>query len=145
MSANELIERLRARKVCKDGIRRQPQKHEREAADRIEYLERRLEVVPGLSEDADGIACRDETIRLQDARIAAQAAEIERLNAIKKIVDAAPNEDVIAQAHTSVNYKYFGDYALSEDQWDAVWSMHSGLMAIRSIRQALKGTGADRG
>lgn len=33
MSANELIERLRARKVCKDGIRRQPQKHEREAAD----------------------------------------------------------------------------------------------------------------
>lgn len=37
---------------------------------RIDYLEHRLETEPGWSEDADGIACRDDTIRLQDKRIA---------------------------------------------------------------------------
>lgn len=35
-----------------------------------EELRARLEVAPGWSEDADGIACRDDTIALQDARIA---------------------------------------------------------------------------
>ena len=43
MSANELIKKLRARKVCKDGIRRQPQKHEREAADLLESQEAEIE------------------------------------------------------------------------------------------------------
>lgn len=45
-------------------------------------LRERLEVVDGLSmEDSDGISCRDETIRLQDKRIAALAARVERLEA----------------------------------------------------------------
>lgn len=35
----------------------------------ITRLRERLEVVPGWSEDVDGIGCRDETIRLQDERI----------------------------------------------------------------------------
>jgi len=34
----ELIKMLRARRKCKDGVYRQPRKHEREAADRIEAL-----------------------------------------------------------------------------------------------------------
>lgn len=40
-----------------------------EAADALQYLSARLEVVPGFSESADGISCRDETIRLQVERI----------------------------------------------------------------------------
>ena len=47
----------------------------------VERLRKRLEVVDGWSEDADGIACRDDTIKLQDQRIEAQAAEIARLKA----------------------------------------------------------------
>ena len=39
-------------------------------ANEITRLRARLEVAPGWSEDADGIACRDDTIKLQDARIA---------------------------------------------------------------------------
>lgn len=35
---DELIKMLRARRKCKDGVYRQPRKHEREAADRIEAL-----------------------------------------------------------------------------------------------------------
>lgn len=46
---------------------------------RIDALEARLEVVPGWSEDADGIACRDDTIKLQDATIRAQQARIDAL------------------------------------------------------------------
>lgn len=49
-----------------------------EAADYIEYLEARLEVAPGWGEDCDGIGCRDETIRLQDARIARLTEELAR-------------------------------------------------------------------
>ena len=41
----------------------------RSAAAEITRLRERLEVVPGWSEDVDGIGCRDETIRLQDERI----------------------------------------------------------------------------
>lgn len=33
---DDLIKRLRARRVCKDGVARQPHKHERQAADTIE-------------------------------------------------------------------------------------------------------------
>lgn len=47
-----------------------------EAAAEITRLRARLEVEPGWSESADGIACRDETIRLQDARIASLRAEL---------------------------------------------------------------------
>ena len=47
-----------------------------EAAARIEYLGKRLEVVPGWSESADGISCRDDTIKLQDARIQALEASL---------------------------------------------------------------------
>ena len=49
----------------------------REAAllDRLAALEARLEVVPGWSEDADGIACRNATIKMQDERLAALEAK----------------------------------------------------------------------
>lgn len=50
-----------------------------QAADRIEALEKRLEVVPGWSESADGISCRDDTIRLLDARIATLTTELTAL------------------------------------------------------------------
>lgn len=53
----------------------------REAVARIEYLEKRLEVQPEWGEDCDGIGCRDETIRLQDERMARQSAHIEALEA----------------------------------------------------------------
>lgn len=43
--------------------------------DRLAALEARLEVVPGWSEDADGIACRNATIKMQDERLAALEAD----------------------------------------------------------------------
>jgi hypothetical protein len=51
---------------------------EREASHmaRIAELEARLEVVPGLSQSADGIACRDDTIRLQDEQIASLRTQL---------------------------------------------------------------------
>lgn len=49
----------------------------REAAAEIERLRKRLEVAP--THPHDGIYCRDETIRLQDAQIAALKAEVEQL------------------------------------------------------------------
>jgi hypothetical protein len=51
---------------------------EREASHmaRIAELEARLEVVPGLSQSADGIACRDDTIRLQDEQIPSLRAQL---------------------------------------------------------------------
>lgn len=58
---DDLVERLRDTGLHSAAV----------AAARIEYLEKRLEIVPGLSETADGISCRDETIKLQDARITA--------------------------------------------------------------------------
>ena len=48
------------------------------AAAEIARLKTRLEVVDGWSEDCDGIACRDDTIRLQDERIARLTAEVEQ-------------------------------------------------------------------
>lgn len=41
---------------------------------RVTELEQRLEVVPGWSQDADGIACRDDTIKLLDAKVEALSA-----------------------------------------------------------------------
>lgn len=54
---------------CSCGFDEQAWKAADEAIARIEYLEKRLEVVPGWSESADGISCRDDTIKLQDAHI----------------------------------------------------------------------------
>ena len=51
--------------------------YQHEAAAEITRLRARLEVEPGWPESADGIACRDETIRLQDARIASLRAEVD--------------------------------------------------------------------
>ena len=57
-------------------------------AGEVERLRKRLEVVEGWSEDADGIACRDATIKLLDdkcetlrAQLAAKDQEIARLRA----------------------------------------------------------------
>lgn len=68
----ELVERLRKKARYTDNTFDNHSLGEmyREAATAIERLTARLEVVPGFSEDADGIACRDDTIRLQDERIA---------------------------------------------------------------------------
>ncbi len=53
------------------------------ARDRIAYLEQRLEIVPGWSENCDGIACRDDTIRLQDDLLRKQGRELAELRAEK--------------------------------------------------------------
>ena len=47
----------------------------------IAKLQARLEVVPGWSEDADGIACRNDTIKLQDECIAKLQADGDKLAA----------------------------------------------------------------
>ena len=52
-----------------------------EAAARIAYLEARLEVVPGMSEDADGIACRNDTTKLQADRVERLEAQLAKLQA----------------------------------------------------------------
>lgn len=51
----------------------------RDAADTITRLRERLEIDP--SHPYDGIYCRDETIRHQDAEITCLTAEVERLRA----------------------------------------------------------------
>ena len=50
-------------------------------AARVAYLEKRLEVEPDWGEDCDGIACRNDTIKLQDVRIVRQSARIAELEA----------------------------------------------------------------
>lgn len=63
-----------------------------EAADEIARLRKRLEVVEDWSEDADGIACRNDTIRLQDERIARLREERRRLVEALKVADDAIKE-----------------------------------------------------
>jgi len=50
---SDLVKRLRARRVCKDGVIRRPYKHEREAADRIEVLEKALRKIVLMPECMD--------------------------------------------------------------------------------------------
>ena len=52
-----------------------------------ERLRKRLEVVPGWSEDADGIACRNDTIALQDARIEKLRARVAELENCIRVAD----------------------------------------------------------
>ena len=42
MTDETIVERLRSRKLCKDGVSRQPEKVKREAADAIEALRARV-------------------------------------------------------------------------------------------------------
>ena len=51
--AKALVEELRKRRVYKDGVRRQPRKHEREAADLIETQAREIERLRGLLREAE--------------------------------------------------------------------------------------------
>lgn len=60
-----------------------------EAADLIEQFVKRLEVVQGWNEGVDGISCRDETIRLQDARIERLEADLEKERATVRRVQSA--------------------------------------------------------
>ena len=83
MSANELIKKLRARKVCKDGIRRQPQKHEREAADLLESQAAEIErlreaMVAGdyLIDRLDALSLKKPVRDLCEARAAYQLAKV---------------------------------------------------------------------
>lgn len=64
----------------------------RDQADEIARLRKRLEVVEDWSEDADGIACRNDTIRLQDERIARLREERRRLVEALKVADDAIKE-----------------------------------------------------
>ena len=48
--------------------------------------------------------------------------------------ESAPSDEAIKHALKAVDYKYFGDYELSEDQWDAVWTMHNAAGRVMAIR-----------
>ena len=63
-----------------------------EYQERIRELEARLEIESDLSEDHDGISCRDETIKLQDARIDRLAIRNKELEALLKVA-ACPQCD----------------------------------------------------
>ena len=54
----------------------------------IAKLQARLEVVPGWSEDADGIACRNDTIKLQDECIAKLQADGDKLAGALEMIAA---------------------------------------------------------
>ena len=56
-------------------------RHRQPLAARVAYLEKRLEVEPDWGEDCDGIACRNDTIKLQDVRIVRQSARVAELEA----------------------------------------------------------------
>lgn len=103
---SELVERLRANADprCHQHIPSLSQ----EAADRIEALERRLEVVPGWSEDADGIACRNDTIKLQDNRITTLS---------RRLAEAEKALEFYADRES-----WYGVYMMSDGPMAADWS-----------------------
>ena len=69
--ADDIVERLRA--IGEEEMYQAPATTKRmieEAADEIERLRKRLEIPEPPFEAYDGIACRDETIKALDARVA---------------------------------------------------------------------------
>lgn len=96
------------------------------------------------------LAHKDETIaRLADERacllaeslvIAADrdghARHLEKYNAALKepTNGESPSDDALAAAYREIQYKYFGDYELSEGQWDAIFILER---ASRFMRKAL--------
>ena len=117
------------------------------AADRLGYYMRRLEVVPDGNEGLDGIACRDETIKMQDDRIQALSAENEKLREVLGIRDAtlaritaalgmAPVRNV---AETEAAILADHKAGLSLRQIAAKQSVGIGIVRGIITRQALKG------
>ena len=117
MSANELIERLRARKVCKDGIRRQPQKHEREAADLLESQAAEIERVLAANKDCllhfDVMKAENESLR----------------EALLPFVQGYSHTAVFLSSREKM-------HSCGRDLY---------AQDVERARQALKGTGADHG
>lgn len=69
--------------------------------ERVAELECRLEINPAAPQ-YDGIACRDETIRLQDDRIASQAARIAELERERDEARKSAREALIAGTHAAM-------------------------------------------
>lgn len=97
----------------------------------ITDLRARLEAVPGWSESADGISCRDDTIALLDEKVAALRAEVEALRgALGRIV-------AIGDAPSTLKP---GRYSPSEFALQSLAVLGSGLMLeLPLARAALKG------
>ena len=79
--------------------------------------------------------CSDAIYRLSTYGPKARAALRVAVGALmEELLSNCVTEDRIAFADERYQYKYFGDYPLSDDQWDAVHTMHSAALQIRSIR-----------
>lgn len=71
------------------------------------------------------------------------ATELQRLlddnERMRGIISNGPSDETIVDARRAYNYKYFGDYELSESQWDAVNTMLSCMDTLALARAALAG------
>lgn len=75
----------------------------------IAKLQARLEVVPGWSEDADGIACRNDTIKLQDECIAKLQADGDKLaGALEQLIKHTTWLESVAPP-MCIDGKYMGE------------------------------------
>lgn len=72
---------------------------------------------------------------LADATYALRALPVS--DGWEDIARKGPTDEAMDSAFKAYNYKYFGDYELSEDQWDAVHTMVSAMEAFKSLRVAL--------
>lgn len=76
--------------------------HAKKLGTRVKELEERLEVDP--AHPYDGIACRDETIRQQDLRVARLEARVKQLERLlKDVIDYPGNEHARARARAALN------------------------------------------
>ena len=69
---------------------------------RVAYLEKRLEVVPGMSEDSDGIACRNDTIKIQDERIERLTVMLRGTSTVSDSV--SKTSERISASHEAIDY-----------------------------------------
>lgn len=75
----------------------------------IAKLQARLEVVPGWSEDVDGIACRNDTIKLQDECIAKLQADGDKLaGALEQLIKHTTWLESVAPP-MCIDGKYMGE------------------------------------
>lgn len=126
--------------------------YQHEAAAEITRLRARLEVELGWPESADGIACRDETIRLQDAQIASLRAELAEARIQGRREGLEATQEVLGRVAYAIIEGSGGARAADHARefvtanWeDAVRSARNVLTELRAIDPATLLKDADHG
>jgi len=53
---------------------------------------------------------------------------------VSEAIEEMTTPERIAEALKAVDYKYFGDYELSESQWDAIFVLCASAKALQALR-----------